>query len=161
MSSLRRQDRVITDPAEIDRILSAGRFVTLALIDGDEPYVVTLSYGYDAPRRRLCFHVATEGRKLDIVAANPRVCATVIEDRGYLPGECAHPFASVVLTGTACVLEDRDDIRAAMRTLVGQLESAKDGAAVWERYLLDSDAPYDRFRMLVVAIESVTAKQGQ
>ncbi|NTW29158.1 MAG: hypothetical protein HGA39_07330 [Coriobacteriia bacterium] len=161
MSHLRRQDRAITDPAEVDRILSAGRFVTLAMVDGDEPYAVTLSYGYDCERHRLCCHVAPIGRKLDIVAANSRVCATVVEDLGYLAGECAHPFASVVLTGMARVLEDPDDVRLAMRTLIGQLESAEDAAAVWERNHLDADAVYTRFRVLVIDIGTVSAKRGQ
>ena len=54
---LRRADREITDPAEIDRILSAAKYATIALADGAQPYVVTLSCGFDAGRQRLCFHV--------------------------------------------------------------------------------------------------------
>ena len=89
---LRRDDREITDPAEMDRILSAAKYATIALADGEQPYVVTLSCGYDPERNRLCFHVAPEGYKLDIIAANPLACATVVHDRGYKTGECAHPF---------------------------------------------------------------------
>ena len=70
--AMRREDRAITDPAEIDRILSEARYATVALADGAEPYVVTLSCGYDARRRQLCFHVAPAGRKLDIISRNPR-----------------------------------------------------------------------------------------
>ena len=51
---LRREDRAITDPAEIDRILSEARFATSRLADGDEPYVVTLSCGYDARAVAVC-----------------------------------------------------------------------------------------------------------
>ncbi len=50
------------------------------LLTDDQPYVVTLSCGFDAANRRLCFHVANSGRKLDIIARNPKACATV--DRG-------------------------------------------------------------------------------
>jgi len=158
---MRRSDCAITDRETIDAILSAGRFTTIALCDADEPYAVTLSYGYDATRYRLCFHVAKAGRKLDIIAVNPRACATVIDDLGYLHGECAHPFRSVVMTGRMRLLDDPDDIRAAMRTLIGQLESEEDSAAVFEQNKLDTDAGLQRFRALVFEIEDVSAKQDQ
>lgn len=161
MSHLRRQDRAITDVAEIDRILAQGRFATIALADGEKPYAVTLSYGYDAARRRLCFHVATAGRKLDVIARNPRACASVIADLGYKAGECAQPFQSVVMTGHLHVLDDPEDIRLAMRTLIGQLEGSDGVDEVWERNRLDTPAALKRFRALVLDIEDVSAKQGQ
>ena len=158
---LRRHDLEITDPAEIDRILRSAAHATIALVDGTRPYVVTLSCGYDAARNRLCFHVAPMGRKLDVIDANPLACATVIHDRGYSTGECAQPYESVVVFGNMRVLEDPDDIRAAMRTLIGQLESPEAEAAIWERNQLDTDEGLVRFRMLVLEIDDGTAKSGQ
>lgn len=158
---LRRDDREITDPADIARILSSAKFATIALADGAEPYAVTLSCGYDPALNRLCFHVAPEGRKLDIIAKNPRACATIVLDHGYSTGECAHPFESVVLFGGMRVLEDPAETRSAMRTLIGQLESPEDAARIWERNALDDAATLLRFRMLVFDIEDVTAKGGQ
>ena len=158
---LRRTDREITDAAEIDRLLSQARFATIALADGDEPYVVTLSCGYDAAHSRLCFHVATVGRKLDIIARNPKACATVVSDLGYKRGECAHPFESVVMTGTMRLLEDPEEIRAGMRVLIGQLESAADSETVFARNELDSDAALKRFRLLVFEIDDLVAKRGE
>jgi uncharacterized protein len=158
---LRRNDLEITDPAEIDRILSSARYATIALCDGSQPYAVTLSCGYDAERRRLCFHVAPRGHKLDLIAGNPLACATIIADLGYKIGECAHPYESVVLFGRMRVLEDPADIRVAMRTLIGQLESAEDRATIWESNDLDSAEGLVRFRALVFEIEDATAKSGQ
>lgn len=159
--AMRRHDCAISDPEAIDAILSAGRFATIGLCDTDEPYVVTLSYGYDPARRRLCFHVATAGRKLDILAVNPRACATVIEDLGYLHGECAHPFRSVVMTGTMRLIDDPDDVRTGMRTLIGQLETHEDAAAIFARHKLETDEALVRFRLLVFDIEDISAKQDQ
>lgn len=158
---LRRADRQITDAAEIDRILATAKYATVALADGDQPYAVTLSCGYDPARQRLCFHCAPRGRKLDIIASNPLACVTVIDDGGYKAGECAHPFESVVLFGRMRVLDDPSDARAAMRALIGQLESTGDGAALWERHDLDSAEALARFRMLAFEIEDLTAKSGQ
>jgi nitroimidazol reductase NimA-like FMN-containing flavoprotein (pyridoxamine 5'-phosphate oxidase superfamily) len=158
---LRRNDLEITDPAQIDRILHSAKYATVALCDGETPYLVTLSCGYDAPGRRLCFHVAPAGRKLDIIAENPLACATVVADRGYLVGECAHPYESVVMAGRMRVLDDPDDSRAAMRTLIGQLESPADEATLWERHKLDTPEGLVRFRILVFDIAEATAKAGQ
>jgi nitroimidazol reductase NimA-like FMN-containing flavoprotein (pyridoxamine 5'-phosphate oxidase superfamily) len=158
---MRRTDREITEAAEIDRLLSQARYATIALADGDEPYIVTLSCGYDAANGRLCFHVATAGRKLDVIARNPKACATVVADLGYKSGECAHPFESVVMTGTMRLLEDPQDIRAGMRVLIGQLESVEDAEAVFARNKLDSDEGLKRFRLLVFEIEGLTAKRGE
>jgi uncharacterized protein len=158
---LRRSDLEITDSAHIDRILASAKYATVALADGDAPYLVTLSCGYDPAERRLCFHVAPKGRKLDIIAKNPRGGATVVADLGYKVGECAHPYESVVMTGRLRLLEDPEEVRAAMRTLIGQLESADDEAVIWERNSLDTAEGLVRFRMLVFDIEDLSAKTGQ
>jgi nitroimidazol reductase NimA-like FMN-containing flavoprotein (pyridoxamine 5'-phosphate oxidase superfamily) len=157
---LRRADRQITDAAEIDRLLSQARYATIALADGDEPYVVTLSCGFDAPNQRLCFHVANTGRKLDIITRNPKACATVVADLGYQFGGCAHPFESVVMNGTMRLIEDPDDIRAGMRALIGQLESPSDAEAIIARNKLGTDDALKRFRLLTFEIGDVTAKRG-
>lgn len=158
---IRRTDREITDAAEIDRLLSRARYATIALADGDQPYVVTLSCGFDAASSRLCFHVAPEGRKLDVIARNPKACATVIADLGYKSGECAHPFESVVMTGTMRLLEDPEDVRTGMRVLIGQLESAEEAETVFARNNLDSADGLKRFRLLVFQIEDLIAKRGE
>ena len=159
--ALRRDDLEITDPDEIDRLLSSGRYATVALVDGDRPYVVTMSCGYDRARGRLCFHVAREGRKLDLIAANPQACATVVHDLGYNTGQCAHPYESVVVVGRMRILENADDARDAMRTLIAQLEGREDASAIWERNRLDTDDGLGRCLMLALEIDSMSAKAGQ
>ena len=158
---LRRSDLEITDPDHIEHILSGAKYATIALADGDQPYLVTLTCGYDRDRRRLCFHVAPAGRKLDLIAANPRACATVVADLGYRSGECAHPYESVVMFGTMRVLEDLADAQHAMRALISQLESPDDEVAIWERNALDSSNGLGRCRMLAFEIEDLRAKTGQ
>ena len=158
---MRRTDRQITDRSEIDRLLSEARYATIALAEGDRPYVVTLSCGFDASNNRLCFHVARSGRKLDIIARNPNACATVIADGGYKHGECAHPFESVVMTGSMRLLDDPEEVRDGIRVLIGQLESEEDAADVFERNRLDYDVSLKQFRLLVFEIEEATAKRGE
>jgi len=151
-------DREITNPAEIEAILGAGRFATVAMAHGDEPYLVTLSYGYDREGRALYFHSAHEGRKLELIAANPNVCATIIVDRGYLDGECAHAYSSVVMYGTMALVDDPEERRLGMRRMTEQLES-KPGQ-VYAKHKLDGDAVYKRMAVLKLQIDSIRGKQG-
>ncbi len=72
---MRRADREVTERAEIDAILNAALVCRLAFALGDEPYLVPLSFGYDGTS--LYFHTAASGKKVDCIAANPRVCFEV------------------------------------------------------------------------------------
>jgi uncharacterized protein len=158
---LRRDDLEISDRDTIHRILSEARYATAALTDGDTPYAVTLSCGFDEEAMRLYFHVAKEGRKLDVIARNPRACVSVVDDLGYNVGKCEHPYRSVVMEGRMRVVTDPSEMRAGMRTLIGQLESASDAERIFLGNALDDDAALGRFRMLAFEIEKLSAKTGK
>ncbi len=156
---MRRTDRRVADPLEIDRILRTGRYVTVGLAREGEPYVVTLSYGFDDVERRLYFHVAHEGMKLDIIAENPRACATVVLDGGYTTGECEHPFESIVMRGTMRVVDDAEEKLHAIRTLVNHLED--EPAEYWASRSWELEQRLGGFRALALDIESFDAKRGK
>jgi nitroimidazol reductase NimA-like FMN-containing flavoprotein (pyridoxamine 5'-phosphate oxidase superfamily) len=96
---LRKKEKEITDESAIDELLSQGQFACISMCRENEPYIVTLSYRYDPNKRALYFHSAVEGLKLGFLKANPRVCATVIEDLGYKSTECHHSYRSLVFWG--------------------------------------------------------------
>jgi nitroimidazol reductase NimA-like FMN-containing flavoprotein (pyridoxamine 5'-phosphate oxidase superfamily) len=79
---------------------------------------VTLSYGFDAERGALYFHAAHKGLKLEFIAANPRACASIVEDLGYRNGECAHDYRSAVLFGRMSVVESPDERRHGLHVLI-------------------------------------------
>jgi nitroimidazol reductase NimA-like FMN-containing flavoprotein (pyridoxamine 5'-phosphate oxidase superfamily) len=155
---VRRTDRELTEPDDLDSVLRRGRFATIAMCHDGEPYVVTLSYGYDSEAKRLYFHVAPAGRKLDALAADPHVCATVVIDGGYEQGACKHRYESVVFTGHMALVADLEEARAGMRVLMGQLE--EDPSAVWEKNRLDEDATFDRMSVARLDIREITGKAG-
>ena len=156
---MRRHDREINDPGEIASLLRRGRYCTLALVDDGEPYVVTLSYGYDEAARRFYFHVAPEGHKLDVIERDPRACGTVILDHGYVTGECEHPFESVVLRGRLRVVTDDAEKRHAIATLVNHLED--DPEAYWNSRSWKLEDRLRGFAALCLEIDSITAKHGK
>jgi nitroimidazol reductase NimA-like FMN-containing flavoprotein (pyridoxamine 5'-phosphate oxidase superfamily) len=155
---IRRTDREITDQNRIEELLLEGRFCSIALFDADGPYVVTMSYGYDAPNSRLYFHCAHKGRKLDAIAADPRACATVVLDRGYNIGACEHPFESVVLTGRMRIVDDPAEKLHGLRVLIEHLEKGPDAFPVSR---LEDSARVKGVTSLALDIESRCAKQGK
>jgi hypothetical protein len=156
--AIRRSDREIVDPVAIQGILREGRYVTIALCDGSEPYVVTLSYGYDADSHRMYFHVALEGHKLDCIRANPAACAMVVLEGGYTQGACEHPFRSAVLRGQMRVVDDPAEKLRAIHTLVDHLED--DPARYWASRSWKLDDRLGGFTAMCLDIETVSAKQG-
>jgi nitroimidazol reductase NimA-like FMN-containing flavoprotein (pyridoxamine 5'-phosphate oxidase superfamily) len=155
---VRRTERAIVEPQELDGILSRGKYAVLAMCRNEEPYVVTMNYGYDKAKGALYFHCAHEGQKLDFVRSNPQVCGTVVEDLGYVQGECAHAYQSVVLRGVMRVVEEAAEKRQAMDVLLHHLE--EDPEPVRQGSLADSGA-YDRVAILRLDIHDITGKRGR
>ena len=52
MKSIRRKEKEITDESEMLAILDEAKYVVVAMCKDNEPYLVTLSHGYD--RKRNC-----------------------------------------------------------------------------------------------------------
>lgn len=123
MHPLRRKDKAMEDPAELHRILGTTRYVTLAMCREGEPYLVTLSHGYDVVRNCLWFHCAPEGKKMEFLRANPVVWGQAMIDGGYRTGECDHYFTTVMFRGRVHFPEDPDSKRHALEVLIRQLEA--------------------------------------
>ncbi len=119
---LRRKEKEIEDPVEMRGILAGTRYITIAMCRENEPYLATLSHGYDEERNAIYFHCAREGKKVEILRANDRVWGQAIDDRGYVPGKCDHLFASVQFGGRVRFVEDAEEKRRALGVMIRQLE---------------------------------------
>ncbi len=155
---LHKVEGEITDSKAIEAILLEGKYATLAMCRDQEPYVVTLNYGYDGESRTLFFHSATEGLKLEFVRANPLVCGTVIVDEGYVHGKCTHAYRSVVFWGQMEILEDAAAKRTGLERMIEHLEA--DAATVRKR-LLSDPARLGNVEVLKLVIAEITGKGGQ
>ncbi|HOP08272.1 MAG TPA: pyridoxamine 5'-phosphate oxidase family protein, partial [candidate division Zixibacteria bacterium] len=107
---MRRKDREITNPTVIAEIIRKAEVCHIGLCDEGEPYVLPVNFGY---RDRIIYiHCAHEGRKLDIIRRNPRVCAVFDIDHELVRGEEAvkwsWKYRSVIAFGTAEILADDD-----------------------------------------------------
>ncbi len=119
---LRRKDLEITDISVLRRILKSTKHVTIALCMNNEPYLVTLSHGYDEKRNCIYFHCASEGKKIDYMKANSTVWGQAMLDHGYVEGQCSHNFATVQFQGKVTFLDGFEEKREAVECMMRQLD---------------------------------------
>ena len=118
---IRRKENEIAKANAIKRILRTTKYVTLALCMKDQPYLVTLSHGYDEERNCIYFHCATEGKKTDYLKANNMVWGQAILDFGYVENECSHNFATAQFQGRVTFIEDAEEKRRAIECMIRHL----------------------------------------
>ena len=108
---MRRSDRAITDPQELESVLREGAVCRMGLCDEGKPYVVPMNYGYRDGS--VFLHSAAEGRKIDILRRNPSVCLEFEKDVELVPAEAACSFSmkyrSVIASGKAVFLEGTEE----------------------------------------------------
>lgn len=111
----------VTELQEICGILDKTKIVHLALVDGDEPYLVPMNYGYTMEEGKLTLylHGATKGRKLDLMRKNPKVFFEMECDvqafEGKVPCQYGTSYASVMGRGLAVILEEPQEKIEAMK----------------------------------------------
>lgn len=108
---MRRSDRAITDPQELESVLREAAVCRMGLCDEGKPYVVPMNYGYRDGS--VFLHSAAEGRKIDILRRNPNVCLEFEKDVELVPAEAACSFSmkyrSVIASGKAVFLEGTEE----------------------------------------------------
>jgi len=111
-----RKDREIISKYEIESIINKAFVCRLGMVDENGPYVVPLSFGYK--EGSLYFHSAKEGRKLDILKKNKRVCFEIDTDHEIVESEKAckwgMKYKSVIGFGNALFIEDMESKKTAL-----------------------------------------------
>ena len=124
MQGMTKRERQVTDPDQILHILDAGKVLHLGLAVDNVPYVVPMNYGYtmEDGRLTLYLHSALQGRKLDMIRANPNVFFEIDCDRmpfsGRVPCQYGLVYSSVMGRGTAAIVEDVEEKKQAMTILM-------------------------------------------
>jgi len=151
---MRRSDRQIEGKTEIDSIIRGSTICTLALSDGDQPYVVPLNFGYE--EGSLYFHSAKEGRKIDIIRGNPRVCFSFVgEHEVVASGKACNwtvRYQSVTGFGTASLIDDKNSKLTALGII---MRNYSDGEYRFE------DKAVDKVLIIRVDIESMSGKASE
>lgn len=159
---MRRTDKEVRERARLEEVLARAQVCRLAMVDeqagGHAPYVVPVFFACRGDK--LLVHCALEGRKLDVLARNPRVCVEVDECRGIFPADkpCAFSavFRSVIAFGTAV----RIDEPAAKREALDLLMRKYAGRATGSGFEF-SDATLQSTAVLEITLQEITGKQSK
>jgi len=149
---MRRDDRAITDPAEIEAILKEAPVCRMGLANGGNPYVVPLCFGYED--RAVYIHSAPEGKKIVMLEQNPRCCFEVdICDRvvrNDSPCSWGMRYRSVIGYGRAAFLTDPGEKRHGLACIVQHYGG---GTPAF------SDREIASVSVIRIAVESMTGKK--
>jgi uncharacterized protein len=152
---MRKANREIKDRTAIGAIMEEALVCRIALSDDGMPYIVPMSFGLG--ENCLYLHCATEGRKLDILRRNDRVCFEMDRLREFSRGEepCGWGayYESVIGFGRAVILLPPAEKRAALDRIMEHC-----GAEGPFSY---PDETLARTTVIRIDIESVTGKRRE
>ncbi|MDA8124430.1 MAG: pyridoxamine 5'-phosphate oxidase family protein [Deltaproteobacteria bacterium] len=117
---MRKQEREIRGDAEIREILQAAPVCRIGLADAGAPYVVPMNFGLGDGC--LYLHCASEGRKLEILRSNNRVCFEMDILREVRAGETpcgwTADYRSVIGFGRAIFVADPQEKRVGLDSIM-------------------------------------------
>lgn len=150
---MRRKEKLISEIAHINQILSKGEVIRIAMVDKGEPYVVPMSYGFK--EGSIYIHCAYEGRKVSVMKENPNVCFEVSVDYKLVKKDQAcgwtYHFKSVIGKGRAVFIDDVSE------KLIGL-------SAIMEQYGSDDhsfpEKAVEKTLVIRIDIEELTGKQS-
>ena len=157
---MHKKENEIKDRRDLSEIISQGKYAILSLCRENEPYILTMNYGYDQEKNSLYFHTSQKGLKIEFIRRNANTCGTIIEDRGYKMAECGHAYRSVVFWGTLHEVADMDEKKYGMNILLRHLEEHPE--KIRDR-LLQDDGVYEKRSLAILRLDirEITGKQGQ
>ena len=105
---MRRKDREIVDKKVMVSIIEKAIIFRVAMCWQDEPYMIPMNFGYQD--NYIYLHSAKEGRKLDILRNNNKVCIEFDADVELVQSQKAcnteMKYKSVLAFGKAVTLKD-------------------------------------------------------
>lgn len=153
---MRRNEREITQIIDIEDIIKHSDVCRIALADHNTPYIVTMNFGAEgSPVKRLYFHCAPAGRKLEMLSKNNHVCFEMDTDHVIYQGErgCdwGMRYRSIIGYGEISILNDKDSRKKAMNCIMEHYGGKNE-------YIYDEKV-LERTVILMLEITEMTAKK--
>ena len=126
MRGIRRKEKAITDEKIMKKILLEVAYITIALCKDNQPYLVSLSHGYDPDKNCIYFHCASEGKKINYLKENDVVWGQAIVDKGYIQGACDHLYTTTQFKGKVTFVNDFEEKKEALTNMVHKLDRNPD-----------------------------------
>ena len=148
----KRQQLTLEECVEIMERNTSG--VLAVLGDDDYPYAVPLSYVSD--EKKIYFHCAKSGHKLDAIKRHSKASFCVIDQDQIVPLEYTTYFRSVIAFGTMRVIEDEQEKRTAIEKLA--VKYVPDDSASERQKAIDRE--WSPLCMLEMNIEHMSGKEA-
>lgn len=133
----------------------------VASSSNDQPFLNPSTFWFDETEHRIIFHSNIAGRVRANIERNPKVCLEASELGKLLPSNIALEFSlqyrSVVVFGTARILENPEDKRAALYGLIGKYFP---GMEAGKEYRPITDKELKRTSVYAIEIESWSGKEN-
>ncbi len=150
---MRRKEKQVLEQSAIDSIIAKAEICHLAMSNNDHPYVVPMSFGYKD--NALYFHSAHEGKKLEMIAANPRVSFEMCINDKIIKAEKAcnwgMNYKSVIGFGKASFIEDPTEKIRALDIIMSQYANQ-----TWEY----QPKMLEKTVVVKIDIQEITGKQS-
>jgi nitroimidazol reductase NimA-like FMN-containing flavoprotein (pyridoxamine 5'-phosphate oxidase superfamily) len=122
LNDVRRKDRQVTDQNWIRAMLHNCAAGALAMLADHQPFQHVNLFAFDEAAHAIYLHTARTGRTRTNIEGDGRVCFSVHELGRLLPADTALEmsveYASVILFGRACVVNDPTEARHGLQLLL-------------------------------------------
>lgn len=108
---MRKQNRETTRE-DAWHIFDESPYISISMLDGKEPYTVMVNGARIG--EVIYFHCALEGKKLDCIRNQPRVCISAVCAHEVVPEKQTVAYASCIMKATAEIIEDIEEKRNAL-----------------------------------------------
>jgi hypothetical protein len=151
---MRRGDKEIKSKKEIEIVLQEAKILRISFSEDNQPYLVPMNFGYQD--NCIYLHSAPEGRKIDILLKNNRVCfavdiqTEVVEESK--PCNWGVRYYSVIGFGRAHFLEEVKAKKDAFNVIMHKYSSKSSFEY--------SEADLERVTVIKVEIDKLTGKKS-
>ena len=154
---MRRKDREVLDANVIESIIKKAKIMHLGMNDNGSVYVLPLNYGYSYENGKYTFyiHSAKEGRKIDVLKANPKIGFEIDIENELVTADVACEYSqlyqSVVGNGCVALIDDIADKKYGLERIMEH----QTGKSNWEY----SDEILERVCIIKLEVSELTGKE--
>lgn len=123
MHKMRRSQNEVRDPKKILEIINQCDVVRVGMSVDNVPYIVPLNFGFKD--NTFYFHGAQEGRKMEMIKANPNVCFELDTNHKLIAEseracDWTMTYSSIIGDGIMTIVTEPEDKIEALNILMSQ-----------------------------------------